>query len=150
MWSLSISCVLLLSSAFFFQCAFLLFSDFRNKLFLKSNFPSAFKRKSQATLGNSYGYIMNIINQFSKSQWRSQRAQIVFWLGVILEVNSLWPCRKKTISCHENGIKEHRKNCTKIYSRLKGRWRTFKAVCFSKMAGNIKFYIVLVLIFIWF
>ena len=130
MWSLSISCVLFLSSAFFFPMRFL--------LFLKSNFPSAFKRKSQATLGNSYGYIMNIINQFSKSQWRSQRAQIVFWLGVILEVNSLWPCRKKTISCHENGIKENRKNCTKIYSRLKGRWRTFKAVCFSKMSGNIK------------
>lgn len=140
MWSLSISCVLFLSSAFFFLMRFL--------IFLKSNFPSAFKRKSQATLGNSYSYILNIINQFSKSQWKSQRAQIVFWL--ILEVNSLWPCRKKTISCHENGIKENRKNCTKIYSRLKGRWRTFKAVCFSKMAGNIKFYVVFVLIFIWF
>ena len=33
------------------------------------------------------------------------------------------------------------KICTKIYSRLKERWRTLKAACFPETAGHVKFYV---------
>ena len=55
---------------------FCLFFSMRFLIFLKSNFPSAFKRKSQATLGNSYSYIMNNYYQpiFKISVKKSARA----------------------------------------------------------------------------